>query len=325
MVLSVDIKFRTSGKISVSVLASNNEIYTINYITDDTLIQYTHPDIYYGIGRMKKWRKLTRDLSVDFLKGVGFNNGNKVKKVSLAIKQIKNIVFQGIGWIGDIRLSDSNHVEMFLAAANWLVESQDGKGGWRVNATRKMMEGIKILPGWYTAMGQGQAISLLCRTYHFTKNKKYLETALRAVEIFHIPVENNGVKSKFMDKYTWYEEYPSVPSMHVLNGFIFSLIGLYDLTKIAPKDRIAGIEELLNDGLKSLNGMVSLYDNGQGTFYDLRHIEVPGISPNRARWQYHIVHLSQLQLLMKIAPSDAIKRNFYRWKKYLNGERAPHN
>jgi hypothetical protein len=38
-----------------------------------------------------------------------------------------------------------------------------------------------------------------------------------------------GVQNILFDKFIWYEEYPTVPGSFVLNGFIYALVGLYDL------------------------------------------------------------------------------------------------
>jgi len=84
-------------------------------------------------------------------------------------------------------------------------------------------------------MGQGQAISLLSRAFfHSGGNEMYLKTAHTALKPFKIPTKNGGVLSEFMNLYPWYDEYPTVPPIFILNGFMYSLIGLYDLFSLAP-------------------------------------------------------------------------------------------
>jgi len=86
-------------------------------------------------------------------------------------------------------------------------------------------------------MGQGQAISLLSRAfYHSGGNELYLKTAHSALKPFKVLSKNGGVLSKFMNLHPWYEEYPTVPPIFILNGFMYSLIGLYDLFSLAPND-----------------------------------------------------------------------------------------
>lgn len=83
-------------------------------------------------------------------------------------------------------------------------------------------------------MGQGQAISLLSRAfYHSGGNELYLNAASAALKPFKVFSKNGGVLSEFMH-FPWYEEYPTIPSIFILNGFMYSLIGLYDLYSLAP-------------------------------------------------------------------------------------------
>ncbi len=77
------------------------------------------------------------------------------------------------------------------------------------------------------------------RAYHSTGEERYLETAIRALAPFSRAVQADsqtcGVRANFLGQVglPWYEEYPVLPSVYVLNGFIFSLVGLYDLTQVS--------------------------------------------------------------------------------------------
>lgn len=114
-------------------------------------------------------------------------------------------------------------------------------------------------------------------------------------------------------------------------------------------------KHLLADGIRTLAQVLPLYDSGIGSFYDLRHLSLshsfrlaPRIGrlvssgrarektlrallkagPNRARWEYHKVHLQQLhQLALVIAPQHADLWNMYfdRWLAYMWGFRSGHN
>lgn len=86
-------------------------------------------------------------------------------------------------------------------------------------------------------MGQGQAISLLSRAfYHSGGDLKYLKSAHAALKPFKVLNQNGGVLSKFMNLHSWYEEYPTIPPIFILNGFMYSLIGLYDLISLSPNN-----------------------------------------------------------------------------------------
>ena len=162
---------------------------------------------------------------------------------------------------------------MFFHGADWFLNNQDSSGGWPsqvvFNKDRKKypMAG-ELRPGWYGAMCQGQAISVLVRAAQLSGDTKYLQAALQAVKVFSVPSDQGGVKAVFLDKYPWYEEYPTNPPTFILNGFMYSLLGLYDLKSVSSSRQVSA---LFNTGIESLAAMLPLYDSGSSTFYDLRH------------------------------------------------------
>ena len=251
----------------------------------------------------------------------GQRNGNTIE---ITIKRIQSIALTQVEGISHVRLLDTDYESFFVAAANWFLNSQDENGGWKVNVRRAIRKGMEAQPGWYSAMGQGQAISLLTRVYLYTKDDRYLNAALKATSVFHKMSSEHGVRAELFGM-PWYEEYPTKPPSYVLNGFMFSLFGLYDLWKISSDLRGSDAKQLFLDGFKTLETMIPLFDNGFGTFYDLRHLSMPGISPNRARWQYHRVHLEQLTALLSIRESKILKEVNKRWVGYVSGVLSRHN
>ena len=331
--LSFDFRFATNGSVTVNVQPRGRRpnTYCIRYVLSQTLIA-TDGDlcIIIGIGDRTRWSHITRDLATDFQKGLNILYADrKDSKPRLVLHKVLSVVFRGHGWVDNVTLASNAHLAQFYYAANWLVLHQDARGGWPIMVTRKLSKDIPELPpGWYSAMAQGQAISLLVRAYLRTQNGKYLTAAVNAVKVYSIPSSNGGVRAKFADKYVWYEEYPTTPSSFVLNGFIYSLLGLYDLKTIAPTDQAREAAALYDAGMTSLRTLLPLYDTGSGSAYDLRHVGL-GSAPNLARWDYHATHINQLLLLATIADdSDEMKfyeRTAQRWISYMKGERAPHN
>jgi len=139
-----------------------------------------------------------------------------------------------------------------------------------------------------------------------------------------VPSSEGGILAKFIDKYNWFEEYPTTPSSFVLNGFIYSLIGLYDLKQVAPPEQTQDAERLYSAGIESLKVMLPFFDTGSGTIYDLRHFTL-GVAPNLARWDYHATHINQLLLLSTIEDDPLFEQTAKRWLTYMKGKRAPHN
>lgn len=121
--------------------------------------------------------------------------------------------------------------KIFLHYSNLLVKRFVSKGNlglWPFYYTfpRATMFGCKV--PWVSALTQGLGISALVSAYCLTNDKIYLSTAESALEAFSTPMAKGGILSIDDDGDWWFEEYADVnckPS-GVLNGFIFSLLGL---------------------------------------------------------------------------------------------------
>ncbi|RUS80704.1 hypothetical protein EGW08_011527 [Elysia chlorotica] len=324
----VDIKFSTNGSISILGELSNGEKVKIHFVfsREHIALDLKGGNIYYGMGeRRNEWIHLARQLIFDVMKG--FLQKIKMERVKdpLWFKRILEVRVHGHGWLDNLTLTSDVHLDQFFDSANWLVKHQDDRGGWPIMVTRRLVTGVmELAPGWYSAMGQGQAMSVLARAYTLTKDRTYLDAAVRGLKLFEVDSAQGGVRARFMGKLDWYEEYPTIPSSFVLNGFIFSLLGLYDLTLVADGQGKEAAERIYNSGMTSLKTNIGMYDTGQGTLYDLRHVSA-GLPPNRARWDYHTTHINQLLQLMVIDDSEIFKTIAHRWIGYLKGHRSRHN
>lgn len=329
-IMSVDLQLSYRDNSSLVVVLQNREkfeTWILHYSCQAPTIFSLDAEVYYKINCDEgQWTHLTRDLLVDLQKGLSIQNKPK-KKFSRSKYKVTKIILEGRGKLDNLTLATSRHLDQFYAAANWLVRHQDpGTGGW-LNIVRRRWgpPGMKdLLPGWLSAMGQGHGMSVLARAYHTSRDPIYLKAGLEALRPFHTPSEKGGVLAKFFGGYPWYEEYPTQPSSFVLNGFIYSLIGIYDLLTLAPKENRNEAKVLFEQGMESLRKLLPLYDSGSGSFYDLRHLSL-GSAPNVARWDYHATHVNQLLLLATIDNSTIISSTASRWIRYMSGKRAPHN
>ncbi|XP_065564890.1 D-glucuronyl C5-epimerase B-like isoform X2 [Artemia franciscana] len=322
-ILNLNLKFESNGSVEVIVEDKEKKSnFHLFYVCSDLWITSKGNKIFHGLGDCNSWRRLTRDLLVDLQKGQSLSE--KGKRILRSRARVTAVIFRGVGYADNITLSSSEHLAHFYDAADWFVKHQDDEGGWPIDVKRHLGAGVEDLDaGWYSAMGQGQAMSLLMRAYYSSRNEYYLSAALDAVKPFQALSEDHGVKAVFMDKYIWFEEYPTQPSSFVLNGFIYSLIGLYDVAH-APDSMGSEARDLYIQGIRSLKAMLLLYDTGSGTLYDLRHITAGG-APNVARWDYHSTHVNQLLLLSTIESDPVFATTAKRWQSYMNGKRAPHN
>ncbi|CAH8438040.1 unnamed protein product [Dicrocoelium dendriticum] len=242
------------------------------------------------------------------------------------------------------------HHTRFLAAVKWFVDHQEEDGTWRIPVVHHLRRRPSLKPGWPSAMAQGHGISLLVRAYSVLKTPVYLERARRALISYNRTVREGGILAYVLGQrsFPWFEEYPSDPGNHVLNGFIYSLIGLYDLAQVDPDAQSKTYaNHLWTSGLTSLSTLLSLFDSGTGSFYNLAHVGVVtpttadastlnlreddgnrlDLGPNRARWSYHALHVQQLRTLAFLDPVHSVQwlDTSIRWASYMEGFRSPHN
>merc|ERR1719483_407691 len=327
LVLGLNFKSLVNASFSIVVDTGSEEV-RLHYRPIKEYIKVVDDGVEFGFGEDKAgvWVKLTRDVFVDLdkailagLKGQGDKKSRKKSKKKSQMK-ILRVEFRGHGRLFNITVSNNEHLRLFYHGADWFVNNQDTIGGWPslvvFNKDRKKYpKAEEVQTGWYGAMCQGQAISVLVRAFLSSGEDQYLAAARRALGPFEISSSEGGVVAKVMDRWVWYEEYPTQPPSHILNGFMYALIGLYDLSQVEGEIR-AG--ELYQTGMDSLRMILPLFDSGSGTFYDLRHFTMK-TAPKGARWDYHSTHINQLLTLYTVDKGNILKETAERWRGYMMG------
>ncbi|MFM5846220.1 D-glucuronyl C5-epimerase family protein [Aeromonas veronii] len=234
----------------------------------------------------------------------------------------KNILVRGSCSIS-YRISENEKIDEIINVAEWFIANQDTDGGWPSHFEHMFYKGrTEMMPsGWVSALAQGLTISFLCRAYWATKDDRYLSSAKCGLKPYYKHVSEGGILTYWDSEYEFYEEYPTKPSSFVLNGFIFSILGLYDLSCYGDNNAL----HKFNLSIRTLEKMLPLYDLGDKTAYDLTHYSC-GTYPNIARWGYHTTHVNQLNAIYSITKSEMMLSFFKRWKSYLDdGYSCPTN
>lgn len=144
---------------------------------------------------------------------------------------------------------------------------------------------------WFSALAQGQVISLLLRGYSEGKNPLYLKRAREAFEFLFVPVEQGGLMQKTPEGRIWLEEYPSQPPSLVLNGFVSVVIALLEM---APHLSESEMEKRLLPCVESLVFSYKYYDLGWWLLYDrLRYVPI-----TEEYMRFQILQLVQLNQLL---------------------------
>ncbi len=166
----------------------------------------------------------------------------------------------------------------------------------------------KINPPWASGMSQGEAISFYLRMYQLTGDKNLLVFANKAYKFLNIDVKDGGVMTRDAKDFLWYEEFPSTPSSYVLNGFIYTIFGLYDLYRVCPNPAIKSKIEECNATVKYY---LPDFDAGYWSYYDLLKKEL-------VRYYYQKnVHVPQLRVLAVLTGDPIFENYATKWEKQL--------
>ncbi|MDQ7054381.1 MAG: D-glucuronyl C5-epimerase family protein [candidate division KSB1 bacterium] len=205
---------------------------------------------------------------------------------------------------------DAVALETAKTAANWLRENARP---WHHDALVWLFQYDLDFYGprapWISAMAQGEAISLLLRIHEITGDDRILPIVEKAVIPFLREVKDGGVLSHFPDGSPIFEEFPTDPPSQVLNGHIFSLIGLFDYLKFFPDERI---QDLWSQAINGLKRNLHRYDLGHWTLYDL-HPTHRLASP-----MYLLVHVRLLMILSDMTGSAFFAEKADKWRNYLS-------
>jgi hypothetical protein len=119
------------------------------------------------------------------------------------------------------------------------------------------------VPPWTSGLSQGTALQVLARAWSKTHEPQYLSAAQQALGIFKTG-PSVGVRVP-TPAGAHYLEYTYAPSERILNGFIQSLVGLYEYTKLTG-DAVG--QQLFEAGDAEARAEVPLYNTGAWSKYD---------------------------------------------------------
>lgn len=210
-------------------------------------------------------------------------------------------------WNAFLQKGERRYRDAFLRQANWFVKNVRVRGNalvWEYDFDW----GFLRAP-WISCMAQGEALSVLTRAFLLTGDRKYADTAEKAIRILCVQVEEGGVLGAYKDGSPCLEEYPHpYRQSHVLNGFIFALLGMYDFIALLNNKEY---EPFFRECINSLARNLWRYDTGYWSRYDLME---DGI--NLSTFRYHDLHIAQLRALHYLTSVDVFDEFAIRWDGY---------
>jgi len=196
-----------------------------------------------------------------------------------------------------LKINESVYTEKVLACARWAVDNQQPDGGW-VTFPFDNPEHP------YSSMAQGEGVSLLIRAHILTGEEAFLNSAHRAIDFMLKPICEGGT-ALYIDDDVYLYEYTHEPL--ILNGWIFSLWGLYDYCKLTGN---SDVQQVLCKTLESLKRKLPAYDMRYWSKYeDGKRICSPF---------YHELHIAQLNVMYDLFGDPIYKEYADKWNDYQN-------
>jgi len=201
--------------------------------------------------------------------------------------------------------------DKFLAASNWLCAHLElnSPGSWVWNHHFDWEYRSPLKAPWYSALAQGQGISLLVRAYRETGSAGYLQAAERAFTSFLKPTREGGVTLTDARGSLWFEEYIVSPPTHILNGFIWASWGVYDYFLTTGS---SAARDLFAQTVLTLRTNLDRYDLGFWSLYEQSGTLLPMV----ASPFYHRLHVAQLRVMHRLTGDEIFARYADKWESY---------
>lgn len=203
------------------------------------------------------------------------------------------------------RSLEPTHLESFHAQVRWLRENAvarpDGTTVWQYGFDWQEGRCLMKAP-WISAMSQGLGISALVRAFRLTRDAGLLSLCERSARVFERSIEEGGVRTREGGR-VLYEEYPGYPLPRVLDGFLFSLLGLYDL---GQELQGGGIRRLFEEGIDGLKSRLADWDyRGKWSWYGTHGYLCPP--------HYHRLNGTLIQVLGRLTGDPLLMRYGETW------------
>lgn len=203
------------------------------------------------------------------------------------------IAMYGMGNLGHyLRSRNPTQLDIFLNQVNWLeqhaVIRADGAVVWPHDFD--VQEGsIQLRAPWVSANVQGYVISALVRGWRITRRPRLLELLKGSTRVFELDCENGGIRVQ-ADGHVVYTEAPGLPAPGIMDGFITSLLGLFDLFVETGDPKVY---ELFIQGVEGLKYFLPSWDyRKKWSWYSNRgYLSPPG---------YHCLNRTLLIVLARL-------------------------
>jgi heparosan-N-sulfate-glucuronate 5-epimerase len=199
--------------------------------------------------------------------------------------------------------------DAFIRCAHWVQDNavEERGGRFLVWPYSYPLRTPPVRPPWISGMAQGEALSVLVREFLRTGSGQTADVAQRAAKSFLYTVSDGGVITPTGNNSVFVEEYACLPSIHVLNGCLTGLFGLFEYLQVFPDSRL---ETIFEAGLHGAEKWLPDFDMGFWSRYSL------GVRWHIATVHYHNLHIKQLRYFGRTFGRPAFSDRADRWEAY---------
>ncbi|MDD3976367.1 MAG: D-glucuronyl C5-epimerase family protein [Candidatus ainarchaeum sp.] len=104
---------------------------------------------------------------------------------------------------------------------------------------------------WISGLAQGILISFFLRYYLIKNDEKYKELAIKLGRIMFLDIKKGGLSRKY-NNFCFIEEYPTKNPSIILDGYLFSVLAIYDLYSITREKKYLNLfKKYVNSFIKN--------------------------------------------------------------------------
>ncbi len=169
--------------------------------------------------------------------------------------------------------------------------------------------------GWHSSMVDAMALNALALSYKIYNDSALLLLFDQISASFEVPVSHGGNVLELEDGTSWYPEYVVPPSLDpdyryplILNGFLFTLLHIYNANQMLNSTRLSGI---FQKGAASAAANLHKYDSAYN--WTLYHSASP---IKLASYGYHQIHIDLTGILYEYTNITAFDTYNLRWTAY---------
>jgi hypothetical protein len=151
-----------------------------------------------------------------------------------------------------LETGDPRGLDIFLKQVSWLeshaIRREDGAVVWPHDFD--LQEGSLLLKApWISANVQGFVMSALVRAFRLTGRPALSDLLIRSTKVFELDWRENGIRVE-SEGHVVYTEAPGLPAPGIMDGFLRSLLGLYDASVETGDSSVYRLFEQGIDGLR---------------------------------------------------------------------------